>query len=157
MGHGTIKAKRIDNCEWVEGNLLKLKTDNLSSKDGYIYYIIPEISNSSWCIENLALKVISPCYEVDPSTICRYAGKKYMDWASAYEGDIFESQASGDLMILRYGIYQAYCPVDRVYMDSVGFYAECSGYPNMPIGDLSDYALKKGNIFDSPGLLTGRK
>ena len=137
MGHGTIKAKRIDNCEWVEGNLIKLKTDNLGSKDGYIYYIIPEIANRSWCIENLALKVISPCYEVDPSTICRYAGKKYMDWASAYEGDIFESQASGDLMILRY--------------------AECSVYPNMPIGDLSDYALKKGNIFDSPELLKNRK
>lgn len=44
---------------------------------------------------------------------------------------------------------------DRCYMDSVGFYAECDGYPDMPIGDLHDYALKKGNIFDNPELLEG--
>lgn len=85
------------------------------------------------------------------------------DWGTAvteltmflFEGDIFESQVSGDLMILRFGTYQAYCPIDRCYMDSVGFYAECDGYPDMPIGDLCDYALKKGNIFDNPELLKG--
>ena len=76
-----------------------------------------------------------------------------MDGETAYEGDIFESQAGGQLMILRFGTYQAYCPVDETYMDSVGFYAECEGYPDMPIGDLKDYALKVGNIFDNPELL----
>lgn len=94
-------------------------------------------------------------FEIDPSTLCRCTEKEYMDSLVAYEGDIFESQASGDLMILRYGTYQAWCPVDRCYMDSVGFYAECKGYPDMPIGDLKDYALKKGNIFDSTNLYRG--
>lgn len=32
-------------------------------------------------------------------------------------------------------------------------YAECEGYPDMPIGDLKDYALKMGNIFDNSELL----
>ena len=38
-------------------------------------------------------------------------------------------------------------------MDSVGFYAECKGLPNMPIGDLEEYALKLGNVFDNPDLM----
>ena len=39
----------------------------------------------------------------------------------------------------------AYCPADKTYMDNVGFFAEAEGYPQMPIGDLSAYALKIGN------------
>lgn len=128
------KAKRVDTGEWVEGYLYRLS-------EGLNPFIMLVNSNGE-------------SYEVDPSTICRCTGKEYMDSAIAYEGDIFESQASGDLMILRYGTYQSYCPVDREYMDSVGFYAECRSYPNMPIGDLHDYALKKGNIFDYPELIS---
>ena len=132
-----VRGKRIDNGEWVEGYIIKyssghaqiLRESNELPAD-YMYF-----------------------YEVNPQTVCRCTGKEYMDSDIAYEWDIFESQASGDLMILRYGTYQAYCPQDKVYMDSVGFYAECNGYPDMPIGDLHDYALKKGNIFDNPELL----
>lgn len=91
--------------------------------------------------------------KIDPKTICRCTGKNYINYEIAYEGDIFQSQVSGDFMILKYGTYQAYCPIDEDYMDSVGFYAECKGYPDMPIGDLKDYALKSGNIFDNPELL----
>lgn len=53
-----FKAKRTDNGEWVEGNLLKLKTDRVNIN--YMYYIIPEITNGSWCKQNFALKFISP-------------------------------------------------------------------------------------------------
>lgn len=59
----------------------------------------------------------------------------------------------GDILYVRET--WCWCPVDRCYMDSVGFYAECKGYPDMPIGDLKDYALKKGNIFDSTDLYGG--
>ena len=71
-----------------------------------------------------------------------------MDGEIAFEGDIFENPIIGIKMILRYGTYQAYCPVDGCYMESVGFYAEAENLPEMPIGDLSDYALKIGTIFD---------
>lgn len=128
------RAKRKTDGKWIYGNLLQ--TD-----DGI--YIIQNY------IPHHTLKD----YEVDPETICLCTGKEYMDSEIAYEGDIFESQASGDIMVLRFGTFQAYCPVDRDYMDSVGFYAECKEYPDMPIGDLQDYALKKGNIFDNPELM----
>lgn len=123
-----VKAKRLDNGEWVEGIPIQHSDGDWQIHSGY--------SNAGYALT------------VDPETICRCTGKEYMDSAIAYEGDIFESQVSGDLMILRFGTYQAYCPVDKEFMDSVGFYAECEGYPDMPIGNLHDYALKKGNIFD---------
>lgn len=149
--HHLYKAKRRENGEWTEGSLLRLK----SGKDGCVYYIIPEITEESLSMQGTELKFISSCYEVDASTVCKSTGKKYMDQEAAYQGDIFESQVNGILMVLRYGTYQAYCPVDRAYMDSVGFYAECKGLPDMPIGDLNSYALKRGNVFDNPDLIGG--
>lgn len=140
------KAKRLDNGEWIEG-----------------YYAFDCRCRRHMIFINEALCTAGSKprrqeysltgYDIDPSTLCQCTGKNYMDSDTAYEGDIFESQASGDLMILRYGTYQAYCPADKIYMDSVGFYAECKCHPDMPIGCLEDYALKKGNVFDSPELL----
>lgn len=127
------RAKRTDNGDWIIGYLYRI------SEKHPLFIMLSDRYGES--------------HEVDPSTICLCTGKEYMDSEIAFEGDIFESQSSGNLMVLRYGTYQAYCPVDKAYMDSVGFYAECDGYPDMPIGDLSDYALKKGNIFDNPELL----
>ena len=132
------KAKRTDNGEWVKGDLLHGNSG--------ICYICSQYTEMDDFVQAHAV-------EVDPSTICLYSGKKYMNCEMAFEGDIFESEVDGSIMILRYGTFQAYCPVDNAYMDSVGFYAECKGYPDMPIGDLREYALKKGNIFDNPELL----
>ena len=142
-----FRAKRTDNGEWVEGYIFRLKTTTAKYKNKDRYFIFTGEFDVTGLFPNFVR------YEVDPSTICKCTGKEYMDSDIAYEGDIFESQVSGDLMILRYGTYQAYCPADKCYMDSVGFYAECKGYPDMPIGDLQEYAIKRGNIFDNPELL----
>ncbi len=80
------KAKRMDTAEWVEGNLLKLKCDD--SENGYMYYIIPEVTNGSWCKSNAALKFISPCFEVDSDTICQYIGLDDKNIRKIFEGDI---------------------------------------------------------------------
>lgn len=76
-----------------------------------------------------------------------------------FEGDIIESHTSnGQIlalnMVVRYGTYQAFCPVDKEYMDSVGFYISSTGYPDMPVGELEDYAKVIGNIFENPELLS---
>ena len=130
---------------WIYGSHCKRKTGrytDIGFEEEYKDCIIKEFSDGG----------ITFC-DVDPETICRCTGKEYMNCAMAYEGDIFESQSCGLRMVLKYGTYQAYCPADKCYMDSVGFYAEAIGYQQMPIGDLKDYALKIGNIFDNPELL----
>lgn len=145
---GMVKAHKIGTKNWVTGFQCVMST----GEDNPIlhHYIIP--AGASISAQTGFKEVL---VEVDPMTICRYTGKTYMDGQDAYEGDIFESQICGLLMVLQYGTFQAYCPVDDEYMDSIGFYAEALGYPQMPIGDISDYALKKGNVYDNPGLATG--
>ncbi len=139
------KGKRIDNGEWVEGFYFYMVHDDGRHAHHFIMPVGADLSLGT-SIEKIQV-------EIDVNTLCHCSGKEYMDSEIAWEGDVFESQVSGDIMILRFGTYQAFCPVDEEYMDSVGFYAECKELPDMPIGDLKEYALKKGNIFDNPELL----
>ena len=45
-------------------------------------------------------------------------------------------------MFIRYGEYEIYYPVDDTWMKSVGFYMETKGYPDMPLGETSEYVRK---------------
>lgn len=54
-----------------------------------------------------------------------------------------------DGKLVKYGTYEAYCPADEGYMDNVGFYVEAVGYPQMPVGPLSDYAKVIGNMWEN--------
>lgn len=145
MSREIIKAKRTDNREWVEGYYFCM-----THADGRHthHFIIPLAADLS-----LGTPIEKIQIEVDSSTICKCTGKEYMDGKSAYEGDIYKNPGCGIMFVLKYGTYEAYCPADKCYMDNVGFYAEATGYPQMPIGDLKDYGLKIGNIFDNPELL----
>lgn len=143
------KAKHIETGQWLEGNYYYYQRENKAfilpcDPDDLIRVIYTEDK----CVD---IEVVG--YEVNPDTFCFSTGKVYMNGELAYSGDIFESQSCGLKMVIKYGTYQAYCPEDKSYMDSVGFYAEAEGYSQMPIGDLNDYALKIGNIYDNPELL----
>lgn len=144
-GRHLCRAKRLDNGEWVEGYYFCMVHDDGRHIHHFIMPIGVDLSLGT-PIEKIQI-------EIDPITVCLYTGKEYMDCDKAFEGDIIESQSCGVVMVIKYGTYEAYCPADRCFMDNVGFYAEAAGYPQMPIGDLKDYALKIGNIFDNPELL----
>lgn len=83
----------------------------------------------------------------------RSTGKQDMFGREVFEGDIIESQLNGKVMIINYGMYQAYCPEDKCFMDGVGFYASGKNLPDMPIGPLERYAKVIGNIVDNPNLI----
>lgn len=86
--------------------------------------------------------------------LMRYTGKHDITGTEVYEGDVIENP-DGIQMEIRYGIYQAYCPADRCYMDGVGFYAVGDELPEMPIGCLGDYAVVVGNVWENPELKVG--
>lgn len=86
--------------------------------------------------------------------LMRYTGKHDAKGNEVYEGDVIENPY-GVKMEIRYGVYQGYCPADRCFMDSVGFYAVGEGLPEMPIGCLEDYAVVVGNVWENPELKVG--
>lgn len=87
--------------------------------------------------------------------LMRYFGKHDMAGNEVYEGDVIENP-EGVQMEIRYGTYQGYCPADKCLMDSVGFYAVAEDYPEMPVGNLEDYAEVVGNIWQNPEMKVGR-
>lgn len=92
---------------------------------------------------------------IDPETICQYSGMMDISGKRIFEEDIIERHLpNGEIlaqdMVIKYGKYQAYCPVDKEYVDTIGFYAWIPGYPPMPLGTLEDYAKVIGNTFDNP-------
>lgn len=146
MNEHMCKAKQIESGKWIEGYYLGYKA--FSSGSTKQHAILPVRDNG--LLEGVAQEVL-------PETVCKCTGKEYMNGEIAYEGDIYENPGCRVVFVLKYGTYTAYCPADDAYMDSVGFYAEAEGYPQMPIGDISAYALKIGNIFDDTDLLRNKK
>lgn len=81
-----FKAKRLDNGEWVEGNLRTSKSGNAM--------IIP--------IEN------SGAYPVEPTTVCQYTGMKDCDGIEIWEGDILQNINSLNRYTVMYSDFGAF-------------------------------------------------
>lgn len=89
---------------------------------------------------------------LDMKTLGESTGKYDASGKEVFEGDVIENP-HGIRMTICFGTYSGYCPADKCYMDSVGFYAEAPGFPQMPIGPLEEYAQVIGNIHDNPELM----
>lgn len=63
--------------------------------------------------------------------------------AALYEGDVIEL-LDGSKAVIEFGTFEGYCPVDKCWMDSVGFYCRCLTIerPALPLGPTEDYAIK---------------
>lgn len=89
---------------------------------------------------------------VKASTIGRSSGKRDINHRKIFQGDFIKSQLCGMVMLVKYGQYQVFCPEDKVYMESIGFYASSKDCPDMPLGPTECYAEVIGNISDNPEL-----
>lgn len=85
--------------------------------------------------------------------LMKNSGKQDISGEFIYEGDFIESHQGTRildiLMLVKYGTYEAYCPIDKEYTDNVGFFIEAAGYPQMPLGPLSEYAKVIGNVCEN--------
>ena len=90
--------------------------------------------------------------EVIPETIQRFACVEDMTGERLFEGDvIYNPEHRTVRMEICYGKYAAYCPNDKEYMETVGFYMVSNTTDDaMPLGPTKEYALLLGNVVDNP-------
>ena len=128
-----FKAKRVDNGEWVQGNLIQ----SCDATDGWETIIIP-IKNSNMFTKHIKRGYgnlgFENWYRVDPSTICQCTGLKDKNGNPIWENDIVNAT-----------------DVHCVCVD--GIVVKVADYNLMLNLYYSDELELVGNKFDNPELL----
>ena len=134
-----FRAKRLDNGEWVEGDL---RHGGYANNDSETY-----IMKSDYALHNIP---------VDPETVCQFTGLNDMDGVKIFEGDVvkatvlensgFGTRRYTEDYIIKY--HEKYC------------YFYLSRERNNLLFDGNwGYAVTSfeviGNIFDNPELMEG--
>ncbi len=142
-----FKAKRVDNGEWIEGNLIDLDSDS-----GYCYIVAPYRKASILPINFL---ITGRMELVDSKTICQFTGLCDKNGNKIWENDIIKYHFGEIYAPIKYGCYQN-C-FDAQKTEHVGFYVDWTDDKCLrkDLGYWIDmvYAMPVGNIFDQPELL----
>ena len=133
-----FRAKRIDNGNWVEGDLRQdrdLKTDYIS---GWDYYA------TEGGLEREPFE-----YEIEPETLCQYTGKSDEDGKKIFEGDIV---GFIDLYSTESGYSESSCLGEVVWSEE-----ECCFHVTNRLSaeswEVLDECKVVGNVFDNPELI----
>ena len=135
-----FRAKRIDNGNWVEGDLRKdrdLKTDYIS---GWDYYA------TEGGLERKPFE-----YEIEPETLCQYTVKTDETGKKIYEKDIV---GFIDLTSTESGYSEHSC-VGEVVWDKEECCFHVTNRLSAESWEVLDECKVVGNVFDNPELLEG--
>ena len=137
-----FRGRRIDNGEWVYGNLMQVKY-----KSKTLNCIIPFVTNGSFVATGYLLKFISPCYEIDPATVGRFTGLHDKNGREIYEADWLGKDGKKKGFVV-FGVWNCGC-CESVF----GFYLDeehSEGWTDFRDHDMYEVL---GNVHEHPHLL----
>lgn len=136
-----FKAKRIDNGEWINGDLITTPFIRNETQENIPYIL--DITKADYdCFEDLSEG--NGIFEVDPSTICQYTGLTDKNGQKIWENDV---------------VQYCDCTVENYVIawesDKACFEYQQYGCSMMNFDELSGMEVEViGNIFDNPELLS---
>lgn len=134
-----FKAKRIDNEEWVEGNLLQTTAVSLKS------FIVP---TSCYTFDKWDW---AEWLHIDTDTICQYTGLTDNDGNKIWENDIVNYL---DTYSTESGYAEASC-IGKVVWDNETLSFLVTNRMSAESYEVLDECAVIGNIFDNPEILEG--
>ncbi|MFR4336918.1 MAG: YopX family protein [Lachnospira pectinoschiza] len=142
MDRYLFKAKRVDNGEWVQGNLIQ----SCDATDGWEAIIIPT-KNSNMFTKHIKRGYgnlgFENWYRVDPSTICQCTGLKDKNGKLIWENDIVNTQCGKAIVVWDKAELRIKWIKDTIWRKDLHFWTNEDDWKCEVIG----------NIFDNPELL----
>lgn len=144
-----FRAKRIDNGEWVEGNLIysfdvneEFRAIIVPVKDSgmYEWNRNPDLGLETW-------------YKVDPKTICQYTGLSDKNGNRIWENDIVRCNRREKEAKYKLVWDKTYADFRIEKLNGLGIMPICIEEGNTPVFGRHYECI--GNIFDNPELLKG--
>lgn len=145
-----FRGKRVDNGEWIRGDLITTPFIRNETQQNIIYIL--DITKADYdCFEDLVED--NGIFEVDPETVCQYTGLIDKNGKKIFENDIIECKRS-----------------NQHFRSQIEWDSTCGGFmfqdtkegsavgldAILSYGIYNDFKLI-GNIFDNSELLKGDK